>query len=153
MTKKIEENLKLSTDAQDALTRAKKAEKHLEEQIQQNARLGECLESARLEVARCQEAVAAAEAKADRCESVSAELEAELRILREHVTEARQRLQALGDDLARSNDRVDEAKTRVRGIEKVTYYTRCGRKERLFCRLAKVSSVRRSSTTLFHCEF
>lgn len=132
MTKKIEENLRLSADAQDALARAKQAEKDLEEQVQHNARLEERLESARLDVARCQEAVAAAEAKAKRCESVSAELEAELRLLRQDVTKAEQRLQALSDDLAESNDRVDKARTRVREMEKVTYYARCGRRELLF---------------------
>ncbi|CAN0207116.1 unnamed protein product [Scytosiphon promiscuus] len=118
MKKNIEENLRLSADAQDAVTRAKQAEKDLEEQVQHNARLQERLKSARHEVARCHEAVAAAEAKADRCKSVSAELKTELQTLREHVTEARQRLQALGEDLAKSNDRVNDAKARVREIEK-----------------------------------
>lgn len=135
MTRKIEENFRLNEAARDALDRAKQAEKCLEEQIQNNARMRERLESARLEVARCQEAVDAAEAKAARHESVSAELQKELRTLRGQVTAARQRLQALGDDLAKSNDRVKEAKARVREIEKVTYYSRCARWEMLFWRL------------------
>lgn len=122
MTKKIEENFRLNEDARDALYRAQQAEKRLEEQVQNNARMRERLESARLEVARCQEAVDAAEAKAARHESVSAELQNELRSLRGQVTAAVQRLQALGDDLAKSNERVNEAKARVREIEQVLFW-------------------------------
>eukprot|EP00752_Nemacystus_decipiens_P012997 g11499.t2 len=118
MKKKIEENLRLNEDAKDALARAEQAERDLEEQVQHNARLQQSLESARLEVARSQEALVASEAKAARQESVSAELEKELGELREQVAAARRRLQALGDDLAKSNDRVDKAKARVREMEK-----------------------------------
>lgn len=122
MTKKIEENVRLKKDATDVLACAEQAERDLEEQVQHNARLHESLESARLEVARCQEAVDAAEAKAARHGRVSAELEEDLRTLRGQVTAARKRLQALGDDLAKSNVRVEEAKARVREMIKVTYY-------------------------------
>lgn len=127
MTKKIEENLRLNDDAKDVLARAKQAEKDLEEQIQHNACLQEQLESARREVARCQEMVDAAEAKAAQHESVSAELQEELGTLRGQVTAAGKRLRALGDDLAKSNGRVEEAKARVREIEKVTHCSSCAR--------------------------
>ncbi|CAM9218627.1 unnamed protein product, partial [Ectocarpus sp. 13 AM-2016] len=49
---------------------------------------------------------------------VSAELEEDLRTLRGQVTAARKRLQALGDDLAKSNVRIEEAKARVREMIK-----------------------------------
>ena len=120
ITRKIKESRNLSEDARDAVARAQTAEALLEDQVKDNTRLKDELEKSKAEVKRCEEALFAAEAREALHEGISVEREQELETLREEVTNARHQLKVLGDALKKSDDRVNEAKIRVREIEQVT---------------------------------
>lgn len=119
ISRKIEENRNLSADAKDAAARAQTAEALLEERMQDNARLKGELEKSRAEVKRCEEALSAAETREALHEGASVEREKQLQTLREEFTSTRHRLEVLGDSLKNSDDRVNEAKVRVREMEQV----------------------------------